>query len=530
MSYKTDFTKIDTDIYEYDAEEADYVVEYIESVIKHTSGELAGKPFILEEWQKNEIIKPLFGWKNKKTGYRKYRSAYIELPKKNGKTATAAALAAVFLDIESEGGDVPIYSIAGNKDQAGLSFRATKGYFEQSPYLMDRATIYRHSIVMGTKYFKPMARDSKTQQGVNPQLCIVDELHIHQDGDLLENMEKSMAARRQPLTFIITTAGDNLYGIGYERHLYAIDVATGKREDDSLLVCIYCADKNDDPYSEETWKKANPNYGISVYPQFFHDEIKKAKFSPASLNSFKRYHLNIWTNTKDAWINNDVWNKSGKDFDISLLEGRECYGGLDLAISNDLNAFALIFPMDDGSFVSRTWFWLPSETVDNEIDSNRNYQEWVDKELIMQTPGSTTDYALVREFIINECKKYKPIAIGYDPYNAMETVKKLEESGLKMFSLTQNMPNLAPPTKEIESLILQEKFNHLNNPVLAWNAANCVVIEDNMDNKKLIKDKTKPKQRIDGVIANVIAMAMYMDDETRRPKGSYLEKDDLFFI
>ena len=394
MSYKTDFTKIDLNVYEYDKEAAEAAVRYIEQNIRHVAGPLSGELIKLEKWQKDEIIKPLFGWKHVSTGFRKYTSAYIEIPKKNGKTLLSAAIAALFLDPITIKGEAPMYSVAGNRDQARLAFKATKGIIEQSKRLSEKAEIYQNSIRVGQRYFQAMSRESRTHQGVNPVLVIADEVHIHKDTDLIENMRKSMIARDQKLLFMITTAGFDLNGPGYQYHTHAKETAEGNRTDEHQLVCIYCADKEDDIFDEKTWKKANPNYGVSVKPEGLKDEIARAEHSEGSRNSFRRYHLNIWTDAKDSWIDKEVWDASGEDIkDLSFLEGQPCYGGMDLASNSDITAFSLIFPRPEGKYISLTWMWLPEDKGFRSADyQNENYPHWVSQGLIEETPGNVTDY------------------------------------------------------------------------------------------------------------------------------------------
>ena len=544
MNYKTDQSTIDLDKYYFDEKAADSAVRYIEGNIRHVKGELAGKLLKLEEWQKNEIIRPLFGWKKRQDGTRKFSSAYVEVPKKSGKSFLAASMAAIFLDIDKEGGS-EIVGVAWGRKQASLVFDATKGVIKKSPRLNKKCQVYRNTIqapdhIGGTKKYHILSKEAGAEDGLNPQLAVIDELHEHKNSNVVEMVEKSMAARKQPLSFIITTAGSDLYGIGHQRHQYAIDVVKGIYEDDNLLVCIYGADKDDDPFSEETWKKVNPNYGVSVYKEAYEREAAKAKGSSASLNSFKRYYLNIWTQSADGWISDVVWKESSKykdkwthrnDIEDELhklgLADYPCYGGLDLSSRSDITAFTLLWNID-GQFYSLNWFWLPEEKGSMSADTkNIQYREWVDKGYITETDGNVVDY----DFVIHKIKELSEIyqikSIAYDPYNSHHIVPKLDEIGAELVEFRQGFLSMNAPSKELEAAIMSKRFEHFGNPVLRWMAGNAEVATDPAGNIKIIKDRNRPEKKVDGIISNIMAYGLAIDPAE---KGSYLEEGELFII
>ena len=532
MGYKTDFSKIDLDKYYFDSRTADLAVKYIQQNVKHVKGELAGQPFILEEWQKNEIIKPLFGWKNRDTNLRKYTSAYIEIPKKSGKSFLAASIACIFLDIEREGGS-EIVGVAWGRKQAGLVFEATKQVIQKSPRLKDKCTIYRNSItspdhIGGLKTYQILSKEAGGEDGINPQLAIIDELHVHKNGEVLEMVEKSQGARKQPLSFIITTAGSDLYGIGYQRHDQAINIVKGIVTDESTLVCIYGAEADADPYSEDTWKAANPNYNISIGKRAYEKESVKAQNSSASLNSFKRYYLNIWTSSLDGWINDEIWKESKWKFDIEILKDYPCYGGLDLSSTSDITAFSLVWFIDD-RYYSLNWFWLPEDKGADSADKNNiQYLEWVKKGYIEETPGNVVDdeYILAKVSELNEM--YDIQMIGYDTYRSHHLVPRFGELGLDCIEFRQGFKSMTAPTLELEKLILSKNFNHFGNPVLRWMAANATVESDPAGSVKLKKDKKRPEKKIDGLITNIMAFGLWLDNPNSR--GTYLQTEELFSI
>jgi phage terminase large subunit-like protein len=543
LSYKTNFDKIDLKKYFFDDKAADAAVRYIESRIRHVKGELAGQLFKLEEWQKNEIVRPLFGWKVTATGLRKYNSAYIEIPKKSGKSFLAASIACIFLDIEKEGGS-EIVGVAWGRKQAGLVFDATKEVIKKSPELNEKCTIYRNSItapdhIGGLKSYKILSKEAGGEDGINPQLAIIDELHVHKNGEVVEMVEKSMASRRQPLSFIITTAGSDLYGIGYERSQYAQKVAKGIIKNERMLVCIYCADSDDDPYKESTWKKANPNYGISVYKNAYETEAAKAKISSASLNSFKRYYLNIWTASTDGWINDDVWQSSSS---ITCLNSKDiieqvqslgldkypCFGGLDLSSRSDVTAFSLVFKVDK-KYYSLNWFWLPETKEGRSEDMARLYYDWVKSGFIIETPGNTIDY----DFILHEMEQIKEAfnveCIAYDAWNSQHIAPQLYEMGFNLVEFRQGYKSMSLPTKELESLVLGKNFEHFANPVLRWMAGNAETMTDPAGNVKVIKDAKRPQKKVDGIISNIMAFGLWLNEPEKETK-SYLETNDLFIL
>lgn len=536
MSYFTDISTIDLDKYWYDDKAAESAVRYIETHCYHAKGDLAGTPLILEEWQKEKIIKPLFGWKEKGTTSitskdgklikrfhkRKFRFAYIEVPKKNGKSTLLSAIAQIFLDIEPEKG-AEVVGIAWGRKQAGIIFDMVKRSVAMSPRMTERVDLFRNAILSkdGEKRYTTWSKEAGGEDGQSPNLIICDELHQHKSGELIDMAEKSMAARSNPLSLVITTAGDNLQGIGYERSNYAKDVAQGIIKDESLLVCIYCADeKKDDIYDPEVWKRVNPQLGVSIPLEFFEQEAAKAKTSVYWENSFKRYHLNIWNNTRNQFISDSVWMDSMWDFDEDQLNGLPCFGGMDLSSTGDITAFSLVFPIDD-YFVSLNWFFLPEDKSAHGLDQKRitQYDGWVKRGYIIETPGNVIDYGFVRQVVQDAAVKYDIQAVAYDSYNMTETALQLQDAGIEMIKFRQGYLSMNYPTKQLERLVLSKKFNHLGNPVLRWMNNNTSIATDPAGNIKIYRDKKDEK--VDGMVSNVMALGI-ATDPSNTPKRSYL--------
>ena len=310
--------------YYFDKEAADRAVSFIEKFITHTKGELAGQPLLLEGWQK-DITEKIFGWKDKYTGFRKYKTAFIMLPRKNGKTTWAASLSLLMLFADSERGG-EIYAAAGDRSQAGISHEIAKGMVLNNPELRSRAKVLRNSIVNESKsnFFQAISSDSKTKHGFNANCIIFDELHTQPNRDLWDTLLTSTGSRREPLVIAITTAGYDKNSICYEVYDYAKKILDGSITDDSFLPVIYEADEEDDVTLESTWKKCNPNYGVSLRKEYMKRESKKAIDIPSYMNTFKRLHLNIWTTNESKWMGDKEWMEC--EGELGDLSNMECWG------------------------------------------------------------------------------------------------------------------------------------------------------------------------------------------------------------
>ena len=550
MSHFTDISKIDKSKYWYDEEAANSVVQYIENECYHSKGDLSGQLLILEEWQKDKVIRPLFGWKHKKIKVikdkegnvirefypRKYRRLRLEVPKKNGKSSYIAALVQIFMDIEPELG-AEIVGLAWGRKQARIVFDMVAKSIRKNKELSEQITHYRSTNVLlrndGEKKYSVWSKEAGGEDGQSPNFVVIDEEHEHKNGDLIEVAEKSMATRSNPLSATITTAGEDLQGISYQRREHAVLVTQGHRKDDSLLVCIYCADKEKLDsglhtwHSEEVFANCNPNYLVpgAITREFWIDEITKAKSSGFNKDKFFRYHLNIWNNTSSQWINADVWAKSQWEFDKELLKGKTCFGGVDLSSTNDLTAFSLVFPVDDGNYISLNWFFLPEDKSIDGIDPKQliQYSHWVESGYIIETPGNTIDQRAVVDIILQAAKDYDIQSICYDPYLATDVVIPLQDKGVEMFSHPQGIKAMTFGTSKLEECVMAKRFNHLNNPVLAWMNDNCSKKEYEQAQKPVKKKAGNIRNvKIDGIVSNVMALGRAADPSSVS-RRSYLE-------
>tara|TARA_R110000764_G_scaffold55261_1_gene120694 strand:+ start:1393 stop:2937 length:1545 start_codon:yes stop_codon:yes gene_type:complete len=500
--------------YYFDEEAADRAVNFIEQFCTHVKGELAGKAFILEKWQKDDIVRPLFGWKSKETGYRKYRTCYVEIPRKNGKSNLAAALALYLLFADGEPG-AEIISAAGDRGQANIVYHIAQEMIKNNKHLRSKAKVLRNTIEYKSSWYKSISAEAYTKHGLNCHGIIFDELHTQPNRELWDVLTTSVGARRQPLIISLTTAGHDRASICYEMHEYSEGVLNGSIEDDSFLPVLYKADPNDDWTDPETWKKANPGYGSICNEAYFMDAVKKAKSNPSMINSFLRLHLNIWTSAETAWIPDDTYMKGDKPIPYDRLPSLPAYGGLDLASTQDLTAFALIFRDDEND----CFYMLCHQFVNSVKAHNKKLAAGVDylnyerEGDLTITPGNVTDYRIVKQYILDQCAKYDVREIGYDPKFSTYIVAELTEEEITMQPMAQNITSMNGPTKEMEMEIMKGNVIHGGNRCLRWQFGCAIIYTDNNENKRVIKEQ-KENKKVDGVIASIIALNSYVQNAT----------------
>lgn len=532
--------KYDRGKYYFDEKAAFGVVSFIEKHCRHIKGEWAAgsNPLMkLEDWQKEDIIYPLFGIKEIGTNRRRFKYAYIELPRKNGKSSMLAAMVLVMLLFDNDPG-AELYSAAASRDQAKIVFDLVKKMVQKDQLLSDRIQLYQNAVIFGDKSYKATSADVNTNHGGSSNFICFDELHAQPDRHLFDVLQTSMAAKEQPLFVMITTAGYDLNSICYEQHDYAVKVRDGVLKDERYLPVIYAADIEDDPFIEKTWKKANPNYGVSVKKEYISEQAEKARQNKAYLNTFLRLHLNIWTSVDVVWITDEKWQKCGFDIThnelIEQLKGGDCYGGLDLSSKSDITAFSLIFPpskrdFEPNKYITLNWFWLPEEKGRDSADkNNNNYLQWVSDGWIEETAGNVIDYDFIKDRIEYICTNFNVVKFAYDPYNSTQIVAKLEEGGLPMIPFRQGFVSMNFPTLEFDVKINRRELLHNNNPVLRWMVSNGVLLSDS--GGKLFKvSKNQPHQKIDGLITNIMALGLALDKEIEE-EGSYLDGNDVLFV
>ncbi|MCC6147415.1 MAG: terminase large subunit [Anaerolineaceae bacterium] len=486
-------------------------------LLKQSKGEWAGQPLKLEPWE-TFIVWVLFGWMNE-DGSRRFRFAYLEVARKNGKSTLAAGIGLLLLVADGEPG-AEVYTAATKRDQARITHSEATRMVKASPALRKRIRIVKDNLhIEGTaSKFEPLGRDSDSMDGLNIHGAIIDELHAHKNRDMVDVLETAKSARRQPMQFEITTAGYDRQSICYEHHEYTQKVLEGAIDggDDTWFGIIFTIDEGDSWEEESTWIKANPNLTVSKKIEYMRDQMQKAKEMPSQLNAFLRLDLNVWTQAVTKWVPFDHWKACAKSVDAEALRGRRCYGGLDLSSTTDITAFVLVFPPEGGNddYQVLRRFWIPDEAI--HLRSKRDrvpYESWERLGLVMATPGNVIDYDFVFDQIDQDAQAYDLEEIAFDRWGATRIVQLIEDRGITCVQFGQGFASMSPPMKELENLIRSHKLAHDDDPVLNWMADNLVARSDPAGNIK--PDKEKSREKIDGMVALIMALdrALRHDDD-----------------
>lgn len=492
----------------FDAVKAQRAVRFINN-LKHTKGVWHGVPFDLLPWQ-DKIITDIFGTV-KDNGFRQYNTAYVEIPKKNGKSEIAAAIALYLTCADSEWG-AEVYGCAADRQQASIVFDVAVDMVDQCPSLKKRIKpiISQKRLVympLGS-FYQVLSSEAFSKHGLNVHGVIFDELHAQPNRELYDVMTKGSGdARMQPLFFLITTAGTDRNSICYEVHQKADDILRGKKFDPTFYPVIYGIKDEDNWSLEENWYKANPSLGHTIPIEKVRDAFNSAKENPAEENIFRQLRLNQWVKQSVRWMPMDIWEKCSFAVDIDKLRGRECYGGLDLSSSNDITAFVLIFPptADDDKYYVLPFFWIPEENLKLRVRLDHvPYDVWAKQEFLKTTEGNVIHYGFIEKFIEELGKKYNIKQIAFDRWGAVQMVQNLEGLGFTVVPFGQGYKDMSPPTKELMKLTLENKMAHGGNPVLSWMMDNVYVRTDPAGNIK--PDKEKSTEKIDGVVALIMAL------------------------
>lgn len=489
-------------------------------LFRHSKGEFAGKRLKLEPWQEF-IVGSVFGW-FREDGTRRFRKVYEEIPRKNGKSTMLAGVGIYSLVAEGEAG-AEVYAAATKKDQARIVFDEARRMVRGSPELAGAISVFKLnlSIDATSSKFEPLSADEKSLDGLNPSTVIIDELHKHKTRAVLDVLDTAQGSRRQPLLWMITTAGDDDPETPYAHaNDYASKILDGVLDDDGYFVFITTADNPkrwDDPIE---WTKANPNIGVSLKFAYLEQQAREAKGSPARLASFKRLHLNVRTSSTVRPIPIETWDANTQGaIDLASLRGRSCYVGADLSTRIDLSAAVRLFPpVSEGErwkILAR--MWMPETMIDEaEKRDSAPYRRWIDDGWIEASPGNTIDQQLVFERIEEDAKIYPPLSICFDPNNANWLDARLEAAGLPRIAFPQTILHFNPPTKEFLAMLADHKLEHGGNPVLRWMASNVQFWMDGNENMR--PSKKTSRSRIDGIVALIMAIGRSMAiDETPMP-------------
>lgn len=484
------------------------------SQLRHYKGKFAGQDLGLQPWQSECIVKPLFGW-YREDGSRRFRQSYIEVPRKNGKTTMAAGIALKGLCFDGEFG-AEVYAAATKRDQALIMFQDCGNIMGQK--MAANVRKLKNAITFKTlnSSLKAVSSDYNTLDGLNPHLCVVDELHAHKTRGLYDVMLSGMGARHQPLMIAITTAGVDRASICWEQREILRNAIEGHVEHDAYHGYIATIDEDDDWQDPIAWHKANPNLDISVKTDYLEDMARSAKVSGSAENNFRRKHLDQWVGQADRWIGMDRWDKCQEEFSEEEMEGLPCWAAVDLAETRDLNAMAIVWRKSEDYYV-KTWFWAPREAMDERAAyDRRQVVEWMLKGQIKGTYGQSADHEAIAADVNALFERHQPSALVYDPHISGEFLYHLRNNhGFpeeKLVKFNQTILNYSAPCKSFETLIYQERLKNDGNPVLRWNMSNLAAWTD--ANANIRPDKKKSADKIDGAVSTIMALGEAIHGET----------------
>lgn len=492
----------------YDKEAADFAVMFIESLC-HTKGTWAGKKFELIDWQER-IIRDLFGVL-KSNGYRQFNTAYVEIPKKQGKSELAAAVALLLCCGDGEE-RAEVYGCAADRQQATIVFDVAADMVRMCPALNKRVKILasqKRIIYEPTNsFYQVLSAEAYSKHGFNIHGVVFDELHTQPNRKLFDVMTKGSGdARMQPLYFLITTAGTDTNSICYETHQKAKDILDGRKIDPTFYPVIYGADESDDWTDPAVWRKANPSLDITVGIDKVEAACNSAKQNPGEENSFRQLRLNQWVKQAVRWMPMEKWDDCAFPIDEDELEGRVCYGGLDLSSTTDITAFVLVFPPldEEDKYIVLPYFWVPEDTLDLRVRRDHvPYEVWEKQGRLETTEGNVIHYGYIEKFIQRLGEKFNIREIAFDRWGAVQMVQNLEAMGFTVVPFGQGFKDMSPPTKELMKLVLEKRIAHGGHPVLRWMMDNIYIRTDPAGNIKA--DKEKSTEKIDGAVATIMAL------------------------
>ena len=512
----------------YDKAKADRAVKFIENLC-HTKGKWAGKRFWLLPWQE-QLIRDIFG-SVKPDGYRQFRTAFVEICKKVGKSELAAAVALYLLYADNEP-SAEVYGAAADRQQASIVFDVARQMVEMSPALLKRSklmTATKRIVNYGNSgYYQVLSAEVGGKHGFSVSGLVFDEIHTQPNRQLYDVLTKgSSDARQNPLHFIITTAGTDRHSIAYELHTKAVDILEGRRVDPTFYPVVYGLKDDEDWEDEANWYKVNPSLGYTVDIERLRDAYREAKQNPADEVTFKWLRLNMWVSSTVAWIPDAIFMKGNEEIDLAALEGRDCYGGLDLSSTGDITALVLMFPPrdEDEKYILLPFFWVPEETIPQRVKAaSVPYDIWERQGYLLSTEGNVIHYDFIEKFINDLAEKYHIVEIAVDRWNATQMIQNLEGDGFTMVPFGQGFASMSGPTKDFYRLLMEGKIIHGGHPVLRWMAGNVVIDTDPAGNIKVTKAKSKEK--IDGIVAAIMALDRCIRNQTE-PQGSVYDERGL---
>lgn len=500
-----------------DLKKADRVINFIEENICHWKGEFAGRPFKLLPWQKEfiyNVFAPVYDETGDRPGKRAIREAYVEIPRKNGKTTLLAGIALYLLCADGEPG-AEVYIVAADRGQASIMFDDVVKFVQASPRLSQHLEVYARSVVYSATQSKiaVLSSDADTKHGFNAHAVLGDEIHVWRGRGLYDVLRSSQGARSQPLFFGITTAGYDRLSLCWQLHEYTEKIRTGILSNPKFFGVIYGAGPDDDWKDPATWRKANPSLGEAVKEDYLREECKVAQEMPTYENTFRQLHLDQWTEQAERFMPMDAWDEAAKvlgtvkKVTLEELRGRVVYLALDLSSVNDLTALAYVAPNEDGTFDVAMRFWVPDMNVRRRVEKDRvPFDVWIRDGFMESTPGNVIDYDFILYRICQDTKAFALVVreIAFDPHNAHKLVNELTDEGYTMVEFRQGFISMGPAMKTLLSSAMAGRIRHSANPVLRWNMSNMVARKDPAGNFK--PDKEKSQEKIDGAVALIMAL------------------------
>jgi phage terminase large subunit-like protein len=492
----------------WDAAAALHAISFF-SHLRHSTGEWANLPFELQPWQ-TFVIGSLYGWK-RTDGLRRFRTSYVEVARKNGKSVLLAGTALYALVADGELGS-HVYAAATTRDQARIIFGEAERMVDASPALRSRITrtVNNLAVMPTSSWFRPLSADATKMDGLNVHFAAVDEVHEHPNPEIIQKLNTATGARREPLIFEITTAGYNRQSVCFQHHEFSVKVlerSVPVEASDSWFAYIATIDEGDDWTNPNIWIKANPSLGVTVKADDLKRQVDEAREMPAQQNAIRRLRLNEWTEQATRWIDMGVWADGAEPFNEDELIGRTCYGGLDLARVKDLSSLALVFPPEQpDEKVKIIWrHWCPQEDILQRVRRDRApYTNWRDHGWLIATEGNTTDFKFLEAEILELATRFNILEMAYDRTFAGELVRNLQDEGISMVEFGQGFLSMGPAAAEFMRLLISRSLRHGGNPVATWCASNVSVRRDPAGNEK--PDKDRSTERIDAIVSALMAV------------------------
>tara|TARA_R110002012_G_scaffold101777_5_gene241155 strand:- start:2040 stop:3728 length:1689 start_codon:yes stop_codon:yes gene_type:complete len=505
-----DWQDDDTYKYRFDEDAGIKACRFIE-LMPHTKGKWAAQrlKLVMESWQVFMTM-CFFGWKRKRDNTRRFRKLFLLVPRKNGKSAWAAAVGLYFLVADGEFG-AEVFSGATKEKQAWEVFKPARLMALKSPDLLSHYGVQVNAsnihVITDSAKFEPLI--GNPSDGASPSCAIVDEYHEHDTDKLFDTMETGMGAREQPAMIVITTAGDNISGPCYSMQDQAQKVLEGAKEDDELFALIYTIDTGDDWTDQDVLKKANPNWGVSVGDEFLKSRQKDAIQNARKSGVFKTKHLNVWVQARDAYYDLELHNKNAdKTLSLDDFEGKECIIGLDLAEKKDLAAVSLVFR--DGLTYHRFGnVYLPNGTI--EQPENEHFRGWRDEGLLIETDGNVTDFNVIYDDILGLMERFHIREIAFDPWHAQQLVNDLIEQGAPCIQFGNRPSLMNEPMRELDAAITDGRWIHDGNLCYDWQLSN--VVNGTRKGDLHRPDKEKAENKIDSPVADMMALGRWMMDK-----------------